>query len=146
MKMRFFPIITLVLLIIALSCSIDKKPIAYGEAACYYCSMTIVDQQHASQIVTDKGKVYNYDAAECMLNQMQEEDAPVAALYLVNDYHNPGELMDATTSIFLISEGIPSPMGEFLTAFRTRKEADAALEKHGGELFDWVEIQAAFKK
>lgn len=146
MKMRDFSILILLSLIILAGCSVDKKPIAYGEAACHYCSMTIVDRQHAAQMVTDKGKIYNFDAAECMLNQLQEEDAPVAELYFVNDYHNPGELIDATTAIFLISEGIPSPMGEFLTAFRTQKDADAAMEKHGGELFDWAEIQREFKK
>jgi len=146
MMMRGFSILIALLLILTVGCTVDKKPIAYGEAACYYCSMTIVDQQHAAQIVTDKGKVYNYDAAECMLNQLQEKDAPVAALHFVNNYHKPGDLMDATTAVYLISEGIPSPMGEFLTAFRTQAEADAALEKHGGKLYDWEGIKGKFKK
>lgn len=139
--------LSIALAFIALSsCSISQKPIDYGESACNYCSMTIVDKQHAAQIVTDKGKVFNYDAAECMLNELNEDDAPVVALYMVNDYNNPGELMDATKSTYLISEGIPSPMGEFLTGFRTQEEAISAHAIHGGDLYNWDELKEKFKK
>ncbi|MFT6996985.1 MAG: copper chaperone NosL [Cryomorphaceae bacterium] len=140
--------ISLVLFALAFltSCSIGQKPINYGEVACNYCSMTIVDKQHAAQIVTDKGKVFNYDAAECMLNELNENDAPTVAIYMVNDYNNPGELMDATKSAYLISEGIPSPMGEFLTGFRTQEEALAAHTIHGGDLYNWVSLIEKFKK
>lgn len=144
--MRIHTLFITLSLVLLLSCSISQKPIEYGEVACHYCSMTIVDKQHAAQIVTDKGKVFNYDAAECMLNELNDADAPIVAMYLVNDYNNPGELMDATTSTFLISEGIPSPMGEFLTGFKTEAQARAALETHGGELFDWKSLNARFQK
>ncbi len=109
MKKHLIPFI--LLLVLCLSCSIGPKSIDYGHVGCHFCSMTIVDQQHAAQLVTQKGKVFNFDAIECMLNQLKKEDQSEIALFLVNDYEQPGELVDATKATYLISENIPSPMG-----------------------------------
>ena len=40
------------LLLLTTGCKVEPKPIAYGKEGCHFCSMTIVDQQHAAQIVT----------------------------------------------------------------------------------------------
>ena len=126
------------------SCNIGPKPIAYGSDGCHFCKMTIVDQQHAAQLVTKKGKVYKYDASECMLNQLPEFKTEDIALLLVNDYDNPGKLIDATTATFLISENIPSPMGEFLSAFKSKEVAKKTQMENGGELFTWEELKKRF--
>lgn len=144
-KINCFLTFVLFSAIMLASCTISHKPIDYGQVACHYCSMTIVDKQHAAQIVTDKGKIFNYDAVECMVNQLNEPDAPAASLYLVNDYNSPGKLIDATQATYLISEGIPSPMGEFLTGFNTKTDAEAALQIHGGDLYNWNELKEKFK-
>ena len=126
---------------ICTACSIKPQPIAYGSDACHYCSMTIVDQQHAAQFVTKKGKAFKF---ECMLNHLKEVDYDEIALFLVNDYSDPGVLTDATKATYLISKGIPSPMGEFLSAFSKNEEAKKAKSEHDGELFTWQEIQNHF--
>lgn len=126
-------------------CKVAPDPINYGSDACHFCSMTIVDQQHAAQFATKKGKVFKFDAAECMLNHLKEMDGNKVALLLVNDYTAPGELVDATTSTYLVSKGIPSPMGEFLTAFASKEAANRALEEHEGQLYSWQELLARFK-
>ncbi len=122
------------------SCKIDSKPIAYGEQSCHFCRMTIVDQQHAAQIVTSKGKVFSFDAVECMLNHLKDIDTVSVTLYLVNDYTNPKELIDAKGANYLVSQGIPSPMGEFLTAFSKEADALKARDEHGGDLYSWDEL------
>lgn len=122
------------------ACSPKPKPIAYGSDGCHFCRMTIVDAQHASEMVTKKGKVYKFDAVECMVNYTRELDPNDVALYLCNYYSAPKELIDATTATFLISEKIPSPMGEFLTAFKTEDSALAQQQKDGGELLTWEEL------
>ncbi|WP_343487247.1 nitrous oxide reductase accessory protein NosL [Allomuricauda sp. d1] len=126
------------------ACSIRPKPIAYGETGCHFCKMTVVDKQHAAQLVTTKGKVFNFDASECILNYIKEIDSTSVGLVLANDYNNPGELIDATQATFLISEGIPSPMGEYLTAFSNKDDAQEALNEHGGRLFTWEELKQRF--
>lgn len=141
---RYLTII--VFLFLATACQVKPQPIAYGTDGCHFCSMTIVDQQHAAQFVTKKGKSFKFDAVECMMNHLKEVDQSSVALYLVNDYNAPGTLLDATTATYLISKGIPSPMGEFLTAFASKEAAGKAHSEHQGELFSWKELQGRFEK
>lgn len=106
--------------------------------------MTVVDQQHAAQLVTKKGKTYTFDSTECMINHLKEKEQVDMALVLVNDYNAPGKLIDATKATYLISEGIPSPMGEFLTAFSSEKDAIGAQEANFGELYSWEALWTNF--
>ena len=130
-----------ILAISIISCEIGPKPIQYGEDGCEYCKMTIVDKQHASELVTSKGKVYKFDAIECMINFRKEHEDIQYAMYLVNDFSNPGELIDATLATFLISENISSPMGANLSAFYAESAANEVQSTHGGELYDWQQLQ-----
>ncbi|MFK5972374.1 MAG: nitrous oxide reductase accessory protein NosL [Flavobacteriaceae bacterium] len=141
----YFPILVLMVLSVT-ACNINPKAIEYGSDGCHYCSMTIVDRQHAAQIVTTKGKVFTFDAIECMMNHLKDIDAAEVALFLVNDYKRPGELIDARNATYLISEKIPSPMGEFLSAFQDKEEGEKIKLQHGGELYMWNELLNRFNK
>ncbi|MGI9549831.1 MAG: nitrous oxide reductase accessory protein NosL [Aurantibacter sp.] len=125
-------------------CRIAPEPIDYGSDACHFCSMTIVDRQHGAELVTKKGKTFKFDASECMMNHLKEVGSDKVALFLVNDYNTPGELIDATAATYLISQDIPSPMGEFLSAFQNKKDAETTKEEHGGDLFSWQELVLRF--
>ncbi len=124
------------------SCNVEPQPINYGEDACHYCDMTIVDRQHASQLVTLKGKAYKYDAIECMVHSLQDEfmDTEMAH-YLVADFRQPGTLMDAKKASFLVSEKLQSPMGANLSAFSNEDAAKKAEQEFTGKTFSWEEIQ-----
>ncbi|WP_282133902.1 nitrous oxide reductase accessory protein NosL [Seonamhaeicola maritimus] len=135
----------IVLLLTFVGCNISPKPIDYGNDGCHFCKMTIVDKVHAAEVVTKKGKVYKFDATECMINFMDEFDTSTIKLYLSNNYLEPEALIDATESTFLISENIPSPMGAFLSAFKTKTEAETKQAEKGGTLYSWEELLAHFK-
>ena len=126
-------VITILMLILTAGCKVEPEPISYGSDACHFCRMTIVDKQHG------------VDAVECVLNHLNQMDSPSVALIMVNTYALPGELQDATQAAYLISEGIPSPMGEYLTAFENGSAALEAQKKHGGTLYSWEEIRNRFK-
>lgn len=128
------------------ACSVKPQPINYGSDACHFCNMTIVDRQHASQLVTAKGKAYKYDAIECMVHSLQDEfkDTEMAH-YLVADFHQPGELIDATKASYLVSEKLQSPMGANLSAFVNTETSQKAQEKFTGTVFSWKEIQNHLK-
>lgn len=119
------------------ACEVKPQEISYGHDGCHYCKMTIVDTQHAAEIVTTKGKAFKYDAIECMLNDLHSWDETPVALYLVSDYSRPKELIDATKAFYLISESIPSPMGAFLTAFGNEQNRDGAKMEKGGDVYSW---------
>ena len=120
------------------ACSAGPKPIEYGTDKCDFCKMTIVDVQHAAEVVTTKGKVYKFDAIECMVHYAHEHGPETFASFWINDYSKTtGELADATTCIFLISPNIPSPMGAFLSGFSNADDAKAFQQEKSGELHDW---------
>ena len=108
--------------------------------------MAIVDTQYGAEAVTSKGKVYKFDAIECLANFTESEKDYSFAFLLVNGYHSPKELMDARTSHFLISKNLPSPMGAYLTAFSEKSAAEEMKETKGGEVFDWKEVQVYLKE
>ena len=85
-----------------ISCEVSPEPINYGVDACHFCKMTLVDQQHAAQYVTNKGKQFKFDAMGCMLNQISESGMSDLEILLVCDYSNPGEITDATRASYLI--------------------------------------------
>ncbi|NNL01551.1 MAG: hypothetical protein HKP39_04690 [Eudoraea sp.] len=139
-----FIFVSLILFIFA-SCEVSPKPINYGSDGCHFCSMTIVDKQHAAQIVTKKGKAFKFDAVECMMNHLKDVDTASIALYMVNNLQEPGELIDAQKATFLISKEIPSPMGEYLSAFKSRVEAENIETENNGKLYSWNELLTRFK-
>jgi copper chaperone NosL len=126
-----------------MACTTEPRPINYGEDVCYYCKMNIVDRQHAAEAVTHKGRVYTFDAIECMLNYVNRHGNTGAYKFLlVNNYLDPGAFVPALESHYLISEEVPSPMGAFLSAFPDEESARSMQEKKGGQTFDWNELMA----
>lgn len=138
--MRFEIGVILLALVVLGSCTPEPKTIAYGTDACQFCRMTIVDQKHAAQLVTQKTKAFSFDAVECMLNYLKDMEEESVALYLVSDFEQPGNLTDATKATYLISKNIPSPMGANLSAFKSGKAAQTVQDKHGGNLYSWQEL------
>jgi copper chaperone NosL len=135
-----------ILLLSLTACSVKPDPINYGTDGCSYCSMTIVDRQHAAEIVTSKGKAFKFDATECMMNHLKGEVNTEIALFLVNDYATPGELVNAVEATYLISENIPSPMGAYLSAFKSRETAESVRLDNGGTLLTWNELLDKFER
>ena len=128
------------------ACNTKPQPIEYGKDGCHYCTMTIVDRQHASQLVTSKGKAYKFDAIECMINSLNENDKGPYAHTLVSDFINPGQLIDAQDTSFLISKDIPSPMGAFLSAFNSKEAAIKTQNESSGTIYKWDELLIHLKK
>ncbi len=126
------------------SCAVEPQPIAYGTDACHFCKMTIVDNQHAAELVTVKGKAFKYDAIECMMNHLNKWKHPEVKFHLVNDYASPGELIDATQAHYIVTEAIPSPMGEFLTAFGDKEKRDQVVSETQGKAFSWETLKEEF--
>lgn len=128
------------------SCSKEPQAIVYGNDACHYCQMTIVDKIHGAEIVTDKGKVFKFDAAECLIRYKNELDQIEEYQFLSNYFETPEEFVSVEEATFLISENLPSPMGAFLTAFKTEEAAIEVKKEKGGNLYNWAELQAQFIK
>ena len=135
----------LLIALIFTSCGIGVKPIEYGTDVCYYCDMTIVENQYGAEAVTDKGKIRKFDAIECMVKYIRKNPELEFFSTVVNVFDQPGELFDAKTCTYLITRALPSPMGAYLTAFSTKEKAIEMQKKKMGELYTWEEILAREK-
>lgn len=128
------------------SCEVSPQPINYGNDACEYCLMTIVHPQHASQLVNTNGKAYNFDAIECMIKYSEENKDIEYQLYLINDFEQPGTLIDAKNATYLICSKISSPMGANLSGFASEMDAKIVYNRFGGELYKWESITKKIAK
>ena len=127
------------------ACTPTAEPVAFGEDMCAHCKMTIVDEPFAAEAVSQKGKVYKFDAIECMVEFLKIKQSDEMALMLVRDYENPKDWQDATQCNYLISKDLPSPMGAGLSAWLSKENAEVMKAEKGGEVYDWANLQAQFK-
>lgn len=127
------------ILVVCTACEPTAEPISYGQDGCSYCKMTIVDPRYSSELVTDKGKVYKFDAVECMINYIHENTTTTFALTLVSTFDDKN-LKDANDCYYLRSESLPSPMGMYITGFSTRQTAEKLNQEHGGQIYSWSEL------
>jgi copper chaperone NosL len=132
--------ITLLLCCLLAACSHAPEPILYGKDACAHCKMTIMDKRFAAEVITSKGKVFKFDAAECMAGFLNEN--PVIAndaksVFLVNDFIHPEQFTDARKSFFLRDSSLSSPMGGNLAAFLSRSSAEAIKKNRSAEIYNW---------
>lgn len=128
------------------ACNPQPEPIRYGEAQCDHCQMTIVDQRFGSELVTNKGKVFQFDAIECLLQYQAVHSEETWAHVMVTPWSNPGDLSPAASLVYLRSPDLPSPMSMHLSAFPNETEAVRYHREAGGKLFSWQELKAAFPR
>ena len=136
----------LLCMLVIVGCSNSPKPIDYGNDGCHYCKMTIVDKIHGAELITDKGKVFKFDATECMLNYVADGSEAEVGSFLTNHYESPTALISATEATFLISENLPSPMGAYLTAFEDVAQAENVQAEKGGKLYTWEALKTHLMK
>ncbi|MEQ9187553.1 MAG: nitrous oxide reductase accessory protein NosL [Cryomorphaceae bacterium] len=144
--MRFIHLyFTLSLISIHFGCTQEIKPIHYGEDDCHYCQMRIMDPRFGAEAITDKGRAYTFDSAECLLRYLNDSESQHAHL-LVTDYAQPRTLVDAASATFVVSEEMPSPMGGNLNAFASAVVAKQTLGGKIGSILAWEQVKANYKK
>ena len=126
--------------ILAVSCRPSPQPINYNEDECAYCKMKISDSRFGAELVTNKGKVYKYDSAECLFRTCVDNGQQKYAFLLVTDYSTPGTLIPAKEAFYLISIQQPSPMGGNLSAYAEKGKADQAKNSKSGEIYSFDEV------
>ncbi|WP_457615451.1 nitrous oxide reductase accessory protein NosL [Lutibacter sp.] len=134
-------VIGVIILSTSLACKPEPQAIEYGKDQCSFCKMNIVDKTHAAQYVTKKGKQFKFDAIECMVNAVSEKDEQSIAIFLVADYGNPGQMIDALKATYLISKEIKSPMGANLSALSSKEKAEELKQQYGGQLYSWESLK-----
>lgn len=138
----------LLALFLFVACEVEPQPIKYGTDQCSLCKMSISDSRYGSELLTKKGKVYKFDSIECLIDFLHEGTTDNENIHslLITDFTNPGNLVDAKTSHYLISQNMPSPMGAFLTGFTERETARDFQRNNPGEIYSWDQLCEKFNK
>lgn len=125
------------------SCSQDgPQAIRYGQDQCVYCKMTISDPRFGTQIMSTKGRAYNFDDLQCMIAFVKAGDlaeSEIAEFYLP-DYSNDNQLLPAKELFYLKSESLKSPMRGDIAAFKSPEDLEEVRKVHGGEVLTWEEL------
>jgi copper chaperone NosL len=121
------------------------RPIRIGEEECAHCRMRISEARFAAQVTNARGRSWAFDSIECMVEWSQSEaevpQADLAGLWVTN-FDEPGDWIEASRAIYLHSEGLRSPMGVGLSAYRDSAGAEAQRRAHGGEVLNGSEVMA----
>ena len=145
MKTNILILTTIVLFLIvglqACTSTAGPKPIRYGKDQCAYRKMTVSDARFGTQILTKKGRAYNFDDIQCMIafakeKQVTPED--IAAFY-VPDFKTK-KLLPAKDLFYLKSEALKSPMRGDIAAFSTKDALQQTLNEIGGTVMTWDDL------
>jgi copper chaperone NosL len=120
------------------------QSIADRGRSCDYCRMTISDERFGGQLITRKGKVYAFDAIECLASYyLQNGAAGDGSSLWVADFANPGHWIEAKDALFVRNDAHQSPMGLNLVAFSA--DADKAPAGHLQGTMRWQEVLAVVR-
>ena len=134
-------------LILLGSCGVPTpRPIKYGEDACHYCQMIIVQAPFTAQLLEKKGKIRVYDAIECMVEDYRIGRPEDVYRCVVALYDKPSSFIDASKAAYLQSAGIPSPMAANISAYTNKTEALNKRLKNEGQVYDWQGLQEYLRR
>src|SRR5450631_3034109 len=124
------------------SCNTGPQPIITGKDKCDYCKMPVSDNRFGAEIVTNKGKIYKFDDAHCIISFMhstgfnQEKGYDV---YFV-DFTGSHTLIPVATALFLKSDVLRSPMNGNIAAFSNADSMQFAMNKYSGTELTWNKL------
>lgn len=135
-------VLLLPLLFFISSCNNDPAPIIVGKDICSYCKMPVSDNRFGAEIVTNTGKIYKFDDAHCILSFLHSpafKKEEKSKIYFV-DFSGNHSLIPATTSLFLKSEALRSPMNGNVAAFSNPDSMEQTFKKFSGIKLSWTEL------
>jgi len=124
-------------------CSTHSQPIRIGQDNCDFCKMAITDNRFGAEIVTEKGKIYKFDDAHCILAFLHSKKLTreeIAGLYFT-DFSSPHILINVEHAHFLQSPGLKSPMNGNIAAFSHEDSLAQMLPKFYGNKISWEDMQ-----
>lgn len=132
--------LSLIAVMLLLSCSNEPQPINYNKDECAHCMMIITDPKFGSELVTDKGKIYKFDSIECLADYVSVDRGFTAESLWISDYANPNTLTDAQTAFYIVSPQIESPMSMNIGGFKNEVDMKKVFAETKGQKMNWKDV------
>ena len=123
------------LILSVISCQNEgPKDFLLGKDQCDNCKMTITDIKYATELITEKGRVYKFDDISCMtMYEGSEPDKAKNAKRYVID-HPTDKFIEKSSATLVKGGEIKSPMGGNTQAFERMDDAEKAAAKLGASV------------
>ena len=126
--MKLFGKLLLASSIIVLAACAETGPqeIAVGKDQCDNCKMTISEPKYATQLITEKGRLYKFDDITCLKDyETSNTESTTNAKTYVADFPS-GKFIESSTATFIKGGDIKSPMGGNTQAYQDKAAAEKA--------------------
>ena len=98
----------------------------------------------ASEAITEKGRVYKFDDASCMIKYIKSNDDIVYKSLYVNDYTTPHKMILVEKGFFLKGGTISAPMGGNIATFSNDEIRKVFHAKLKAQRLTWDEIYNSY--
>ncbi len=143
-KNGLHPVVLVSVLLLTAACDRGPQEIRIGQQECDHCRMMISQEPFATQLITQQGRQYVFDAIECMavfVDSGEGRELDIHSLW-VPDFHNPENWIAAESAWYLQSDGLRSPMALNFSAYADEAGALSQQSEFGGQVIRWVEVRA----
>ena len=106
--------------------------------------MGVVNLNYNSQILTKKGRRYNFDSIECLFSYWNQNEDKVEKVWVKN-YLNSQDWLEVENAKFLKAEKLPSPMAANLSSYRSLEDAEKNLTIYGGSILSREDVMHFIK-
>jgi copper chaperone NosL len=120
--------------------STEPKPIKLNSDTCDFCKMTISNAKFASELITEKGRIYKFDDASCMIQYVKDNSDLTNSKLFLNSYTDDNLFIPVEKGFYLFGGTISAPMGGKVAAFETDQKAISWQTKLGAKKITWEEI------
>ena len=108
---------------------VGSEPIHYGRDACAHCRMHISQAGFAGEVRDRNGVLTKYDDLGCMLRAMVAMHREIPEAWVED--HDGGGLIPLLTANLVRGNGIQTPMGYGIVAFKDERAAAAFAQAQG---------------
>lgn len=102
--------------------------IAEGVDKCDVCHMHVANDQHATELILQDGKVLKFDDIGCMHTWVKEHGTEQVDVQFVRDYYS-AEWLKADRAAFAYDKTFQTPMGYGIYSFRDKAAAEAFVQE-----------------
>lgn len=130
------------LLVTFTGCKQEPVPIRLDFDTCSYCEMKISDARFPAELITEKGKMFTFDAVECLIHSLEEGQHTEAGNRMyVADYTGQPEWIPVESASFVVGGLVRSPMNGNAAAFKNGFDAKKANAGLKGTIMSWTELK-----
>lgn len=108
---------------------VEPRAIDAQNDKCAQCNMAVADDEFATQLVLENGKVYTFDDIGCMFQWVADNEKEEIAAQFVRDYQTK-EWLKVEDATYVYEQSIKTPMAYNVISFSD----DQVAEKFASEL------------